>query len=164
MAELERRTLAWIDLVWLAFLFGLALLQPLFEIHKQITLLALGVFQIVEHRFLVWVPARGRAYSVITKILLASLVVNCTGGINSSYYLIYFLPVVTAAMFYGAWGTLAWTALASAAYCSYLIPALAVYELTAEGATELAIRNLFFFLAAMVVNRFVTDNRRQAQR
>jgi signal transduction histidine kinase len=164
MAEPERRTLAWIDLVWLAFLFGLALLQPLFEIHKQITLLALGVFQIVEHRFLVWVPARGRAYSVIIKILLASLVVNCTGGINSSYYLIYFLPVVTAAMFYGAWGTLAWTALASAAYCSYLIPALAVYELTAEGATELAIRNLFFFLAAMVVNRFVTENRRQAQR
>ena len=30
--------------------------------------------------------------------------------------------------------------------------------------TELAIRNLFFFLAAIVVNRFVTENRQQATR
>jgi signal transduction histidine kinase len=41
---------------------------------------------------------------------------------------------------------------------------LSEFELTAEGATELAIRNLFFFLAAILVNRFVTANRRQAQR
>lgn len=164
MAEQERPTFAWMDLLWLAFLGGLALLQPLIEIHKQLTLLAIGAFQIFEHRFIGLVPARGRAYSVIMKILLASLLVGHTGGIESSYYLIYYLPVVTAAMFFEASATLLWTALASAAYCSYLIPALHEYELTPEGATELAIRNLFFFLAAMVVNRFVTENRRQAQR
>jgi signal transduction histidine kinase len=39
-----------------------------------------------------------------------------------------------------------------------------LYDLTANGATELAIRNLFFFLAAIVINRFVTENRRQSQR
>ena len=39
-----------------------------------------------------------------------------------------------------------------------------VYELTADGATELAIRNFFFFLAAIVVNRFATESRFQAQR
>ena len=164
MAELERRTLAWIDLVWLAFLVGLALLQPLLEIHKQLTLLALGLFQIVEHRFINLAPQRGREYSVLMKIALASAVVNCTGGIESSYYLIYFLPVVTAAMFFGALKALLWTALASAAYLSFLIPALQVYELTADGATELAIRNLFFFLAAIVINRFVMESRRQSQR
>jgi signal transduction histidine kinase len=36
--------------------------------------------------------------------------------------------------------------------------------LTLEGAKELALRNIFFFLAAMVVNRFVSESRRQAQR
>ena len=164
MRNQRRPTFAWMDLLWLAFLAGLAVLKPIFEIHKQVTLLAIGVFQILEHRFLALVPSRGRMYSVILKIVLASVVVNCTGGINSSYYLLYYLPVVTAAMFFGAWATLLWTALTSAAYCSFLIWALAVYELTAEGATELAIRNLFFFLAAMVVNRFVTENRRQAMR
>src|SRR5262249_36059048 len=84
--------------------------------------------------------------------------------INSSYYLIYYLPVVSAAMTYGLWGTLLWTGLASAAYCSYLIPALQEYELTASGASELAIRNLFFFLAALVVNRVATEHRRQVLR
>jgi signal transduction histidine kinase len=164
MEEPERRTLAWIDLVWLAFLVGLALLQPLFEYHKQLTLFTLGLFQIFEHRFLRILPARGRAYSVLIKIVLASAVVNCTGGIESSYYLIYFLPVVSAAMFFGAAQTLLWTALTSAAYLAFLIPALQVYDLTADGATELAIRNLFFFLAAIVINRFVLESRRQSQR
>jgi len=170
MAEPERHKLAWMDLVWLAFLAGLAVLQPVSEIHKQLTLVAIGVFQIFEHRFIRLVPARGRAYSVILKIVLASVVVNCTGGIYSSYYLIYYLPVVTAAMYFEAWATLLWTALTSVVYCSFLLWVLdfiwvfGEYELTVEGATELAIRNLFFFLAAIIVNRFVTENRRQAQR
>jgi signal transduction histidine kinase len=164
MAEPEHHKLAWMHLLWLAFLIGLALLKPVFEIHKQLTLLALGLFQIFEHRFISLVPVRGRAYSVILKIVLASVVVNCTGGIESSYYLIYYLPVVTAAMFFEGWATLVWTAVTSATYCSFLIwVPWWDYELTAEGATELAIRNLFFFLAAIVVNRFVTENRRQAE-
>jgi two-component system sensor histidine kinase HydH len=160
----QRRSSAWTDLLWLAFLGGLAVLQPRLAIPKQLTLLAIGVFQIFERRFLAWVPERGRTYSVILKILLASLLVEYTGGIWSSYYLIYLVPVVTAAMFFDAWVTMAWTALSSAAYCSFVLWVLREYELTAEGATELAIRNLFFFLAAVVVNRFVTENRRQAMR
>lgn len=166
MADREhRRAFAWIDLLWLAFLGGLALLGPIFNIHKQETLLAIGVFQILlEQRLLSWNPARGKYYSVIIKILLATLLVDHTGGINSSYYLIYFLPVVTAAMLFGFMGTLLWTALTSAVYCSLLIPALRIYVLSPEGATELAIRNLFFFLAAMAVNRVVIENRRQGQR
>ena len=54
--------------------------------------------------------------------------------------------------------------MASAAYCSLLIPALQEYELTPSGITELVIRNLFFFLAAIVVNRFATENRLQTLR
>ncbi len=164
MAHSERRKFAWMDLLWLAFLGGLGLTQPLFEIHKQLTLLAIGVWQILEHRLLGLIPSRGRAYSVILKIALATLLMYHTGGINSSYYLIYFLPVVTAAMFFDAAATLLWTAIASAAYCSLLIPALYEFELTPEALTELAIRNLFFFLAAIVVTRFVTESRRQSER
>jgi signal transduction histidine kinase len=164
MADQERHTFAWTDLLWLAFLGGLAILDPIFEVHKQETLLAIGLFQIFEHRLLAWNPSRSKYYSVIIKILLATLLLDHTGGITSSYYLIYFLPVVTAAMLFDGTGTLIWTAVTSAAYCSLLIPALRVYELTPEGATELALRNIFFFLAAMVVNRFVSESRRQARR
>ena len=133
-------------------------------IHKQLILLAIGVFQIFEHRFLEWVPERGRSYSVILKILLGSLLVYHTDGIFSIYYLIYFVPVVTAAMYFDLWATLAWTTLTSAAYWSFVLWELNEYELTGEGAAELAIRSLFFFLAAIIVNRFVTENRQQATR
>jgi len=85
-------------------------------------------------------------------------------SINSSYYPIYYLPIVTAAEYFGPWATLLWTGLASAAYCSYLYPALEEYEITSESYGLLAIRILFFFLAAMVVNRFVVENRRQTKR
>jgi signal transduction histidine kinase len=154
------------DLLWLAFLGGLALLDPIREVHKQETLLAIGLFQIVEHRFLAWNPSRSKYYSVIIKILLATLLVEHTGtpGINSSYFLIYFLPVVTAAMLFDGTGTLIWTALTSAVYCSLLIPALRDYEVSAEDLKELALRNIFFFLVAMVVSRFVSESRRQARR
>lgn len=163
MAMPKRRTLAWIDFLLVVFLGGLAVLPPLFQIHKQLTLLAVGVYQLLEHALMEVVGSRGRYYTVLIKISLASLLLEHTGGISSSYYLIYYLPVVSAAMFFGTWGTLGWTALTSATYCSFLIPALREYQLTPEGGTELAIRNLFFFLAAIVVNRFVIENRRQAE-
>jgi signal transduction histidine kinase len=159
--------LAWLDLLWIIFLAALAVLPPFFELHKEMALVGIGAFQIFEPRLFKSVNARrAAAYGVLIKILLATLLVGHTGGIpiNSSYYLIYYLPVVSAAMTYGPWGTLFWTALASAAYCSYLIPALEEYELTPSGAAELAIRNLFFFLAALVVNRVVTEHRRQVSR
>jgi nitrogen-specific signal transduction histidine kinase len=72
--------------------------------------------------------------------------------------------VVTAAEYFSPLGTLLWTALASVFYCSYLYPALQEYEITTESYGLLAIRILFFFLAAMVVNRFVVENRRQIKR
>lgn len=167
MEDEGRSTLGWMDLVWLGFLAALGLLPPLGEIHKQLILVAIGAFQILEHRILRRVPAsRRRIYSVLVKMLLATLLVAHTGvvAIESSYYLIYYLPVVSAAMLFGPWGTLVWTVLASAAYCSFLVPALSEYELTLRGAAELAIRILFFFPPAIAVNRFVTESRRQAAR
>ena len=192
MADQQRHNFAWTDLLWLVFLGGLAFMDPIREVHKQEILLGIGLFQILEHRFLTWNPTGSRYYriavkalsaahmsflidlrsrryySVIIKILLATLLMkhsgDPTGGINSGYYLIYFLPVMTAAVLFDSTGTLIWTAITSAAYCSLLIPALEFYELPPEGAKELILRNIFFFLAAMLVNPFVSENRRQARR
>jgi len=170
MADAERSRFDWLDLLWLAFLAGLALLPPVNEIHKQLVLLAFGLLQLGEGWLLSRMPRRGGAYVVLLKIGLATLLIDHTialtgePSINSSYWPIYFLPVVTAAEYFGPLATLLWTALAAAAYCSYLYPALEEYEITAESYGLLAIRILFFFLAAMVVNRFVVENRRQTRR
>lgn len=159
--------LAWLDLLWLVLLGSLAIIPPVGEIYKQLTLAGIGIFQILERIILkqMAVP-RARAYVVLIKILLATLLTGHTEvvPINSSYYLIYFLPVVSAATLYGVWGTVLWTALSAVAYCSYLIPALEEYELTPSGLSELVMRILFFFLAAVMVNRFVAENRRQTMR
>src|ERR1019366_656593 len=166
MLHRERSAINWIDVLWLVFLGGLALLPPVREIHKQLALLAIVVFQLFEGWFINRLPQRGRAYSVAIKILLATCLLDHTGemGINSSYYPIYFLPVVSAAIYFGPIAALAWTTAASLAYISLLIPALQEYELTSAGATILTIRVLFFFIAAILVNRFVMENRRQVKR
>ena len=152
----ERRHFDWLDIVWFVFLVGLAVLPPRGEWHKQVILLAIGILQVLEGTLIRYIPRRGPAYVVVLKILLATLLIDHTGeiGINSRYYPIYYLPVVTAALYFGPWGTLGWTLLTSAAYCSFLYPALQEYELTDAGIAQLALRISFFFLAAMLVNRF----------
>ena len=158
--------LSWIDLIWLVFLGGLALLPPVDEIHKQLILLAIVVIQISEGWLIARLPKRGPAYIVVFKILLATLLLDHTGefGINSNYYPIYFLPVVSAAIYFGPVAALAWTAATSLAYLSLLYPALQDSDITPEGYSILAIRVLFFFVAAILVNRFAVENRRQVQR
>jgi two-component system, NtrC family, sensor histidine kinase HydH len=166
MIEAKRPTMNWMDVLWLVLLAALALLPPVQEIHKQLILLAFGVIQLSEGWLIARVPKRGPAYLVLLKIALATLLVDHTGEIpiNSYYYPIYYLPAVTAAEYFGPWATLLWTSLASAAYCFYLYPALQEFEISGEDYGRLAIRIVFFFLAAMVVNRFVVENRRQTLR
>ena len=168
MNETKRPAINWMDILWLVFLAGLALLPPVVEYHKQGILLAFGVLQLGEGWLMARMPRRGPVYLVLLKIALATLLVDHTGeiSINSSYWPVYFLPVVTAAEYFGPWATLAWTSLASAAYCSYLYldPDMLGYEITEESLGLLAIRILFFFLPAMIVNRFVVEIRLQTQR
>ncbi|HWX38930.1 MAG TPA: ATP-binding protein [Candidatus Sulfotelmatobacter sp.] len=171
MVETERSPvqdlrLGWIDLIWLVFLGGLALLPPIEEYHKQLILLAIVVFQLSERWVMARLPKRGPAYSVLIKILLSTLLLDHTGevGINSSYFPIFFLPVVSAAIYFGPVGSLAWTTVASLAYLSLLIPVWEDYDLGATGATILTIRILFFYVAAILVNRFSVENRRQVER
>lgn len=147
------------DAAWLMFLAGLAVLPPINEIHKQLILLGFALFQLYEGRLLERSPRWGRALAVGIKIALATLLIGHTGqmAINSRYYPIFYVPVVTAAMLFRPWAAMGWTAAASAAYCSYLFPALRYYSFDAGARDELALRVFFFFLLAVIINRFVMD-------
>ena len=163
----ERATPRWLDVFWLIFLGGLALLPPLREWHKQLLLLLFAVFQLLEARFFQITGKWGRYGAVAIKITLAAILIGHTGDIapiTSSYWPIFWLPVVTAAMYFGPLGTLAWTTIASAAYCYYLIPARDQFEITPESLGELLLRVTFLFFIGMIVNRFVMENREQLLR
>ena len=169
MTDEKHSRINWMDVLWLLLLAMLAILPPRREYHKQLILLAFGIIQLAEGWIVEHIPRRGASYLVLIKIALATLLIDHTientgePSINSSYYPIYYLPIVTAAEYFGPWATLAWTTLASAAYCSYLYPALQEFEITQQDYALLAIRVLFFFLAAMVVNRYVVESRRLTQ-
>ena len=166
MAE-KRPNINWLDVLWLLFLLGLALIPPVKEVHKQLLLLAFGAAQLLEGWVIAQVPKRGAVYMVLVKVGLAALLINHTGelSINSSYWPIYFLPIVTAGEYFGPWGTLFWTTLTSASYCAYLFePEIRQYEISVESYWLLAIRVLFFYLSGMLVNRFALEIRRQTQR
>lgn len=166
MLDRKRSAVDWIDFIWLLFIIGLAFLPPLDEPHKYLILFAFALFQLLEGKLVARLPREGPMISVGIKIVLGTLLLDHTGdlGINSEYYPIYFLPVITAAIYFGPIGTLLWTALASLSYCSFLIPALVQYEINPEAQGLLALRILFFFLVGILVNRFVVENRRQVAR
>jgi hypothetical protein len=148
-----------LNTVWLAislaFLGVLASLPPQFERHKQIILLTIGFVQLLETRIIARFPKRGVSYVVLLKILLATLLIDHTGevAINSSYYPIYYLPVITAALYCGPWMTMLWTLFASTLYCFWLYPAVQEYTLTPEAYVSLSLRLVCFFLVAIAVNR-----------
>lgn len=163
----ERATPRWLDVLWLIFLGGLALIPPVAEPHKQIILLIIGITQVLENRFVQLAGKGAPAYVVMIKIALATILINHTGdpaAINSDYYPIYYLPVMTAALYYGPLGTLLWTLVASAAYSSNLYQAQHIFEITENSISELLMRILFFFFVAMTVNRFVMQYRAQVAR
>jgi two-component system, NtrC family, sensor histidine kinase HydH len=166
MLDRKRSPVDWIDAVWLLFIICLACLPPINEVHKQLVLIAFAIVQFLEGKLIARLPRAGATITVGIKIILATLLLDHTGdvGINSEYYPVYFLPVVTAAIYCGPIGTLLWSALASLAYCSFLIPALVEYDITPEAEGLLALRIVFFFLVAILVNRFVDENRRQVAR
>lgn len=170
----EGSTAPWLDLLWLLFLVGLAILPPINEPHKQLILLLLGMFQLAEKKFIQFVADRwqrkalwGPVLAVVVKLVLATELIDHThdvAPILSSYWPVFFVPATTAAIYFGPVGTLLWTTLTSAAYCSYLIPALKEFKLEWSGASELMMRVLFLYLVAMTVNRFVMDARFQVRR
>src|SRR5712671_283287 len=163
----ERATPRWLDGLWLIFLGGLALIPPVSELHKQVILLIIGISQLLETQFVRRAGKPGPAMAVFVKIVLATVLINHTGdpaAINSGYYPIYYLPVMTAALYFGPMGTLLWTLAASVAYSSYLYQANLHFTITADSISELLMRVLFFFFVAMTVNRFVMQYRVQVRR
>jgi len=161
MVNDERINPRWLDFLWLLFLLVLALLPPVREWHKQLILVMIGAFQLLEERFVRVIPLHGQSLALVIKLALATLLLVHTSDvpINSSYYPIYYLPIMTAAMYFGPLGTLFWTLLASAAYYYYLYSAQKSYEVV--GLSDLWLRIAFFFLLGMIVNRFVMESRLQ---
>ena len=157
-----------IDVVWLLFLAALAALGLTQRAHSPfewVALAALGALQIAEGN-LDWTADRSKAVlSIGVKFALAYLFIWTTGGIESSYYLILLLPILSGASLFGLGGSLLTAFAASALYVSFLLYVdMSSYYVPPDGQREIGVRILFFFLMAIVVNRFAIENREKTRR
>ena len=155
------------DVVWLLFLTALAALgltQPEHSPWEWLALLALGALQIAEGN-VGWSERPAQAFwAIVAKLVLCYLLVWATGGIESSYYLIFLLPIVSAASMFSLNGAMLVCALASGLYLSFVLYVLDTYYVPPDGQRELIVRILFFFLSAILVNRLATENRLKTER
>jgi hypothetical protein len=105
-----------VDVVWLLFLGGLAAViafEPSHTIWEWVTLFALGAVQIAEPHLGVTNNTRRTLLAIGIKMGLCFWLVWSTGGLESSYYFIFLLPIVSCASTFEISGSLIGTAIVS---------------------------------------------------
>lgn len=152
------------DLVWLALFVITAAAGPVREPGLIFLLFLLAGLQVAEGKVAVLGTPRGSVVANLSKLALAYVILANTGGVNSSYYWLLLIPVVSAATTLGTGATLLFTALACA---TYVAPLLQVdwtrYSLPPEQRPELALRLMFFAVIGFLTQGLAEANRRAAR-
>lgn len=146
------------DFVWLAFFGALAMFSPERDPFVLTLLGALGVVQVLE-------PRIGAVASVALKLGLCYPLLYFGGGIASSFYLVLFLPVISAATSFALAGTAATTVAACGLYLSFL----ALLEsreqyLPSDQIGELVLRVLFLPVVGFLTQQLAQQNRNEARK
>src|ERR1700694_827515 len=154
--ESSRRWMRWVrpqDLVLLVLFAGVAATRPTLEAPEAPLLLALAALHIAEPRVPFLSTQRGKVVWIVLQLLCAYLLIGFTGALNSHYYLILLLPVVSAATYFGVMTTLLFTLLAYGAYISFLIFVdFSRYTIDPDQVRVLVLRFIFFAVAGNFVN------------
>src|SRR5919108_5913705 len=110
------------DFAWLLFVIVLIATAPEPNYDAVILLPLIGAFQIIEPRLTLFSSRRGQITSIVLKLVLSYLLIGFSHGIDSYYYPIFLIPVVSAATIFELPGVILVTAIACAAYFSFLLP------------------------------------------
>ena len=109
------------DFVWIPLFIALAATSEILDVFVIVPLVALGLVQVLEPKIPALRSVRVRGAWILLKLALVYLLIAYTGGIQSNFWLLLLLPVVSAATVSGLVGTLVFTALAAGAYLSFLL-------------------------------------------
>lgn len=146
------------DLAWLGFFGALAAFGPSRDPVVLAALAALCVVQVLE-------PRVGAVPSVLLKLALCYPLLYFGGGIGSSFYLVLFLPVISAATHFGLPGT----ALATLAACGVYLSFLSLLEsrgqyVPRDQVGELVLRVLFLPVVGFLTNQLAQENRAETRK
>ena len=145
------------DFVWLLFFSALAIFSPERDPRALAALLVLGVVQVME-------PRLGAVPSVILKLALCYPLIGYGGGVSSSFYLVLFLPVISAATSFGLLGTALSTLAACAVYLSFLFFLGQDEYIPPDQVEELILRVLFVPVVGFLTNQLAEANRNETRK
>src|SRR5205085_5132845 len=127
----------------------------------------IGAFQIVEPRLKLFSSRRGQIISIVLKLVLSYLLIGFTHGIDSYYYPIFLIPVVSAATIFELPGVLLVTAIACLAYFSFLLPIFFPYGRLPLPPDQISIMSLhasFYAIVAFLVYQQANAKRQEMKR
>lgn len=168
--EAIARTPSWFraqDFAWLLFVIALIAADPETNYDATVFLALIGAFQIAEPRIKLFSTRRGQVISIACKMLLSYLLVGWTHTIDSVYYLIFLIPIISAATVLNVFGVSLVTALSALAYFSFLLPIFIdwnVYQMPPGLISIMFLRISFYTIVAFVVYQQAKAKRDEMQR
>ncbi len=149
------------DFVWLLLFLTLAAFSPERSPERHPIIIALfiglGVVQVLETRM-------GAIASAVLRLALCYLLIGYSGGVNSSFYLILFLPVISAATSLELWGAALVSLAACGVYLSFLFFLNENQVISEEGVLELVLRSIFLPVVGYLTYELARGTKREAQR
>lgn len=141
------------DIAWLLFAAALILSDPETNHNATIVIACIGAFQIAEPRLRVFSSRRGQVLSIAIKMILSYLLVGYSHTIETFYYLIFLIPIISAATMFNPIGVIAVTAIAAVSYFSFLLPVFIPpdYVMPAGLINLMFLRVFFYAIVAYVV-------------
>ncbi len=152
------------DIVWLMLFSAMHVASPVNSLAETELLVALCLFQIASPRVAFFQTPSGNYLAIFVKLLLGYLLIGVTYAIESSYYPILLLPIVSAATTLGLFGTILCTLAAILSYLSYLL--LLDWNrwfLSDPEIHELSLRVLFLCLVGYLTYELAQRNKQEAR-
>ena len=163
-ASMWRKWLRPADFVWVVLFAAMHYASPVRNLAETELLVALCLFQILSPRLAFFQTASGNYLAISVKLLLGYLLIGVTYSLESSYYPILLLPVVSAATTLGLFGTVFWTLTAILSYLSYLL--LLDWNrwfVSDPEIRELSLRALFLCLVGFLTYELAQRNKQEAR-
>lgn len=150
--------------ILLTLMFG-ALIFLAHDIWEKSFLVALAVLQLLEGRLRFLNTLWGRTLSIVLQLAIAWVLIGYTNGVESNYWLMLLLPVLSSSSLLGTAGTLLTSVAGIGTYLSFLrYVDFREQEIPPEAQHILAIRCLIMAIAAVLVNTLAAAVRTQSER
>jgi signal transduction histidine kinase len=161
LASRWTRTIRPQDVVWVLLFLLLAMLSEDGDASLYAMLAGLAIFQVGESRIPALASTRGRIVGLLVKVAISFLLIGYTGGLESRYWLVLLLPVVSAATAFGILFTLAVALIAGLTYLSFLSYIdWTRFDVDANG---LMMRVVFLAMIGNLANTLAEDLRTQSR-